>query len=486
MIKNASLIVRVFSLVAIFFVAPANAQDNNASRLVPIISFILDDSDQCPRVTQETTRTITEPIANQAQLNALQGVTRIDGDLIFSAPSLASFDFSALESLVELRGKLEFDTPALGSIRGFDCLSLIEGNVRLISNRLLTSIQGFGALTSIRGDLQILFNDALTSIPRFGALTEVGGRINIRSNADLDSIDEWFEALTSVGGDLDIGNNNALTSIQGFGSLTEVGGRIDIAFNDVLASVDEGFKALTKVGADLNIVFNIKLTSVQGFAAINEIGGDLDIRGNNLLTSIQGFSNLEFSEVLGEIEVRNNQNLDCSNPAPNFLPATISEGNAVNCVLERVFTTFPALAIPDNSALGVSSNIIISNQPGTVGSVNVLLDITHTFIGDLLVTLSNGTQSIELIARPKMPNASVCSTSNIESIRLTDDSPLSINTNCGSINPAFPTGDYAPHASLSAFNGLSVNGTWTLKVEDLASRDLGTLNNWGLEFVVNP
>jgi hypothetical protein len=44
------------------------------------------------------------------------------------------------------------------------------------------------------------------------------------------------------------------------------------------------------------------------------------------------------------------------------------------------------------------------------------------------------------------------------------------------------TGTYSPAQSLAVFNGKSMTGNWTLNVTDFYVGDVGTLNNWSLDF----
>jgi hypothetical protein len=44
------------------------------------------------------------------------------------------------------------------------------------------------------------------------------------------------------------------------------------------------------------------------------------------------------------------------------------------------------------------------------------------------------------------------------------------------------TGSFIPESPLSALNGQNSNGTWTLRVQDTAASDTGTLNSWSITF----
>jgi subtilisin-like proprotein convertase family protein len=108
-------------------------------------------------------------------------------------------------------------------------------------------------------------------------------------------------------------------------------------------------------------------------------------------------------------------------------------------------------SIPDNNATGITSTKSISGE-GNVGSLTLSLNITHTFIGDLVVTLISpeGTPFI-------VSNRQGDATAN-----------LVIN-----------------NLPISAFNGHAAAGTWKLKVQDLEAVDVGTLNSWSLTIAGN-
>lgn len=143
----------------------------------------------------------------------------------------------------------------------------------------------------------------------------------------------------------------------------------------------------------------------------------------------------------------------------------------------------PNVAIPDNSPAGVSDALVISGG-GSVNDLRVQLDIEHTWVGDLIVTLSNGSTTINLVNRPGFTGSGFGCSGNDIDVFLDDDASLSIQNNCTSgPNPtqAYIAGEsYTPAQPLSAFNGASLNGTWTLNVSDNAGGDLGTLNEWCL------
>ncbi|MEK7257032.1 MAG: proprotein convertase P-domain-containing protein [Bacteroidota bacterium] len=103
--------------------------------------------------------------------------------------------------------------------------------------------------------------------------------------------------------------------------------------------------------------------------------------------------------------------------------------------------------IPDQSEL---TNVIHVWREGIVKDIKVHLDITHPFVGDLMVRLTSpaGTQAT-------LRNREGGSGDNLSAVLQGE--------------------------MLQAFAGERAHGLWTLTVEDQAVRDSGTLNSWGIE-----
>ena len=112
----------------------------------------------------------------------------------------------------------------------------------------------------------------------------------------------------------------------------------------------------------------------------------------------------------------------------------------------------PALAIPDADPQGVVSTLNLPDA-GPAQGIRVTVDISHTYRGDLVVTLT-------------APDG--------RSVVLHDRVG-------GSANDLRQTYDSAAHAGLRAWHGMPAGATWTLRVADLAAVDVGRLDAWALE-----
>ena len=115
-------------------------------------------------------------------------------------------------------------------------------------------------------------------------------------------------------------------------------------------------------------------------------------------------------------------------------------------------------------------------------ALQVGLDVTHTWVGDLSFTLTSpgGASTVVFVDRPgKPPKFFGCRGDDILAM-LDDDSPFPVNEECARAVPTID-GIYAPDSELFAFNGGGGNGRWTLSVMDQAFEDEGRLNDWSLE-----
>jgi subtilisin-like proprotein convertase family protein len=140
--------------------------------------------------------------------------------------------------------------------------------------------------------------------------------------------------------------------------------------------------------------------------------------------------------------------------------------------------------IPDNDPANPGISTLVIADDVTLTDVNLWLDISHTWVGDVTISLRSpaGTE-IVLLDRPGVPVSTVgCSNNNMD-ITFDDASSFDPEDHCAGTDPWY-TGDAMPVGALSAFNGESTAGTWELIVSDSAGGDTGTINDWAL--LTNP
>lgn len=133
--------------------------------------------------------------------------------------------------------------------------------------------------------------------------------------------------------------------------------------------------------------------------------------------------------------------------------------------------SFPVF-IPDSTG-GVpgtaSATIVIGPGSGTVSNLSVRVGLTHTFCGDLIATIDNGSTSARLFNRTGAGN------NLLGDYLFFDLAPVPFTTGAASGTP-IPGGSYSPIDSLSVFDGQPYEGTWTLTITDNAGIDTGTID----------
>jgi subtilisin-like proprotein convertase family protein/uncharacterized protein YvpB len=137
------------------------------------------------------------------------------------------------------------------------------------------------------------------------------------------------------------------------------------------------------------------------------------------------------------------------------------------------------LFIPDNNSAGVNNDIYISDTR-SLASLRLYLDITHSYVGDLVVTLTDLAtgKKVTVLNRPGDP-PSTCNFSDI--VTILDDSAIqNVDDQC-SLSPHAISGIFIPTEPLKAFTSLNVSGSWRLNVSDHFTNDTGYLNHWCLD-----
>ena len=128
------------------------------------------------------------------------------------------------------------------------------------------------------------------------------------------------------------------------------------------------------------------------------------------------------------------------------------------------------LPIPDDGT--VTSDLVVG-QNVALSDVNVRVEIDHTYVGDLIVSLrSPAGTTVTLL------NSPACGDNDMN-VTFDDASSVNLQSYCAGTTPWYQ-GIARPYQALSAFNGQSSAGTWTLTVTDDAGWDTGTLVDWEL------
>jgi subtilisin-like proprotein convertase family protein len=132
----------------------------------------------------------------------------------------------------------------------------------------------------------------------------------------------------------------------------------------------------------------------------------------------------------------------------------------------------PPIPIP---VIGTVSDTITITDSRVLVDVNVRLDITHTFDGNLQVRLISPAGTIIPLVLNRGGSGD-----NFVGTVFDDETARSIATGAAPF-----TGSFRPEVTLSTLDGQSAAGVWTLRITDTSPLDSGTLVAWGLDLVVS-
>lgn len=131
-------------------------------------------------------------------------------------------------------------------------------------------------------------------------------------------------------------------------------------------------------------------------------------------------------------------------------------------------------AITDNNPTGDDFGFSVGDT-GTIDSLTVGINASHTWVGDLIFTLTKDATSVVLMDRPGVPTGTFgCGNSDVDAV-FDDASGTPVETECSATPPAIG-GTVAPEQLLSGFSGVELSGNWTINVSDNAAADTGTMN----------
>ncbi len=215
---------------------------------------------------------------------------------------------------------------------------------------------------------------------------------------------------------------------------------------------------------------SVNLTSM-GSATSIAIQVDNDAGGPNGYTTVQTVTGTGNYGPFGpyasgsavNVRLVHNVNTICSLNFNGVVSTCTGPGGL--CAYSSTTTT----TIVDNTT--VTNTITVPALGGqTITDLNVFVNLTHTYIEDVRLTLQSPTgTSIALI------NAGLCGSNDNMTVEFDQQAATAIGVVCPMTN-IFAI----PAASLAGFNGQMMQGTWTLSVQDVATGDAGTINSWCL------
>lgn len=151
-------------------------------------------------------------------------------------------------------------------------------------------------------------------------------------------------------------------------------------------------------------------------------------------------------------------------PSNDSTTKTISNAS---CITKENTTQYP-IGPGSNT---VTTSVINVTDNFEIDDVNVLINLTHTYVSDLLIKLVGPDGTEVLLANGLGGNGD-----NYTNTIFDDEAENSITTG----NVPF-TGTYSPQEPLAAFNGKQALGNWTLHITDMYNGDGGNLLNWSID-----
>ncbi|MBN9682024.1 MULTISPECIES: DUF7151 family protein [unclassified Corallococcus] len=274
-------------------------------------------------------------VATAEDLAGLQGVTRVDGDLLIHGETLTDLalpELSAVMGALSIQANPQLTRVALPGLRFAGELWLddnaalstatvgdpagrvhVDRNVSVRGNPVLPSLDGLRALTPRRwlgvSDNALLETFEFPGVdslpdglsvqgnPRLRTLSmpflESAGSVSLSQNASLESL-SGLSSLRTVE-HLSIFSSGKLTTVQGLDNLQSASS-ITVAKNAKLQTM-EGFPSLIRVGSVL-IGDNAALVSAGGMPELRTVSEVFTVRNNALLTSVAGLGHLDSVHTL--------------------------------------------------------------------------------------------------------------------------------------------------------------------------------------------
>lgn len=205
----------------------------------------------------------------------------------------------------------------------------------------------------------------------------------------------------------------------------------------------------------------------------------------NILLSTDG--GLSYSEIVNNITNDGSYAITVPNtPAPycrimieptnnNFF-AINSEDFAIDYTINKTCTQYASssslgIGITDNSGTFTQSHSINIPTSSTISDLNIGVNITHPYIGDLALAVEspNSTQILLKASTDCDEEDNLIGTFNDDAIAY----------NCS--NSASNIASKSLRELLSGFDGEDTSGNWTIHLGDFGAGDIGTLNSWFVE-----
>ena len=308
--------------------------------------------------------------------------------------------------------------------------------------------------------------------------------LNLLPQDGADTLDGWFddEAPLSI---LDtaatlVGEWRPVETLSDFDGQSAQGDWILRVWDRF--RLDSGYVA--RWGLDVNPTYNLEGTVTNGFTRTPVRNARVDVEGTGQFvgTNSRGeyaFLSLPSGTYTILFSKARYETLSVAN-------VVIEEG--LTTPLDAIMQTEPgyyeyasrgdAVQIPDSGGgSGIMTLSVRGSESVIVTSLDITVNISHTFTGDLELYLVSPAEDTVLLA----DSAGSSYGDGFVECRFSDDSDSLIS----SYSPPF-TGRFRPEEPLSEVDSIATIGNWSLMAIDSASQDVGTIENFTLHVTSTP
>ncbi|WP_052823379.1 zinc-dependent metalloprotease [Neotamlana sedimentorum] len=205
----------------------------------------------------------------------------------------------------------------------------------------------------------------------------------------------------------------------------------------------------------------------------------------NILLSTDG--GISYNEIVNNVPNNGSYTLTVPNtpspycrimiePTNNNFFAINTEDFAIDYNVNTNCTTYNSspnlnLTITDNTDSFSQSSSIFIGDTGVIEDLNIGIDISHAFIGDLVIALTSPDGTTKLLK-----SFDDCFSED-DMLMVFDDNAQPLDCSDAASNRSYES----IRSLLSSFNGENLSGNWTLSLGDFGNGDVGTLNSWYVE-----
>lgn len=204
--------------------------------------------------------------------------------------------------------------------------------------------------------------------------------------------------------------------------------------------------------------------TINGGAPVNEIMAGPLAPGANASYSFTTQGNFT---ALGNYSIIARTNLSGDAVPANDAIEKIISNSACN---QFTRTHNPPVSIGPNANTITNSTLVVNDNFG-INGVRVRINLTHTWNADMIIQLISPNNTTIMLSNRRGGDSD-----NYTNTWFDDNATTPIADGTGPF-----TGSFRPDSPLSALNGSLSQGTWTLRVTDMANGDAGQIFDWTLE-----